>query len=397
MVYFYDTGVFIMAEQYIYLGTQDLRGKVWGGFSFSGGVWKIVQSGASSFKTGGRFDPTGPDGFSCTFNVAFATDADASTFLAYCAAHTHDAGIAFYPRTTDWYFLVWGIAVKQASIDVDSPTDYNWYQYQVTLFFYSPYTYQASATAWTVTAQNAPQSKAIANLGHYSGSFESLAVTCKRASSQNVHDLTFSNGTTTLTLFAGSCLAEEVWTLLGNDNLLTETFNLAAPSALTPFTYDAVVNVTPTYQTGKILIDDTNWAYFKLAGPNLSNLPLKMTADLSLDGGGATGLAYVEYSADGSVWVQALTQANFVSGLTVYYLPGTEFMTDIYVRFRNASGTAGVYLRIGWLRFDVTRKIQSGGVPLQPIGNSTATLDCNGSYSKSLTIAGSFRSIRHMV
>jgi hypothetical protein len=36
------------------------------------------------------------------------------------------------------------------------------------------------------------------------------------------------------------------------------------------------------------------------------------------------------------------------------------------VRFRNASGTNGVYLRLGALRFDVTRKIQSGGVPPSP-------------------------------
>jgi hypothetical protein len=89
--------------------------------------------------------------------------------------------------------------------------------------------------------------------------------------------------------------------------------------------------------------------------------------------------------------------ADFASGYAVYYLPGSEFMTDIYVRFRNASGTAGVYLRIGALRFDVTRKIQSSGVPLQPVGNSTAYLSCNASYSKSVNIAGTFRSIRHMV
>jgi hypothetical protein len=113
--------------------------------------------------------------------------------------------------------------------------------------------------------------------------------------------------------------------------------------------------------------------------------------------GGLAGLAYIDISPDANVWTNVKTQADFASGYAVYYLPGTEFMTDIYVRFRNASGTNGVYLRLGALRFDVTRKTQSGGVPLQPTGNSTAYLSCNASYSKSVDIAGTFRSIRHMV
>lgn len=386
-----------MTDQYIHLGTQDLTAKVWGGFVFSGGVWKIQQGGASSFKTGARFDPAGPDGFSCTFNVAFANDADASTFLAYCAANTHDAGITFYPRTANWYFLVWGITVKQAPIDVDGPMDYVYYQYQVTLFFYSPFTYQATPTLWAVTNGTAPQTKAITNSGHYAGSFESLAITCHRQNSKNVADLYYSVGSSSLYLFSGLCNVDEFWTLQGNDNLLIETYNLAPPTSVYPFLYDATVNVAPTYSASKILIQNCNYAYLKLPGPNQSNLPVKMTADLSLDAGGSAGLAYVEYSADGNVWLTALTQANFVTGYTVYYLPGTEFMTDIFVRFRNASGTNGVYLRIGALRFDVTRKIQSGGVPLHPIGSSTAYVSCNGSWSTYLDIAGSYRSIRHMV
>jgi len=213
-------GVCIMTDQYIHLGSLDLAGKVWGGFSFSGGVWKVKTDGASTFKTGGRFDPTGPDGFSCTFMVAFSTEQEASTFVAYCVANTHDAALAFYPRTSSWYFLVWGVALKQMPIDQDSPTDYNWYMYQVTLYFYSPFTYQATPDSWAVTNGTLNLTHAITNSGHYAAGFESLAVTCHRASSQNVHDLVFGNGTTNLTLFSGSCLVDELWTLLGNDNRL---------------------------------------------------------------------------------------------------------------------------------------------------------------------------------
>lgn len=144
---------------------------------------------------------------------------------------------------------------------------------------------------------------------------------------------------------------------------MIETYNLAPPTSVYPFLYDATVNVAPAYSASKILIQNGNWVYLKLPGPNQSNLPVKMTADLSLAAGGSSGLAYVEYSADGNVWLPALTQANFVTGYTVYYLPGTEFMTDIFVRFRNDSGTNGVYLRIGALRFDVTRKFKVEAYP----------------------------------
>ena len=112
-----------------------------------------------------------------------------------------------------------------------------------------------------------------------------------------------------------------------------------------------MVNVAPAHSSSKILINNGNYAYLRLAGPNLSNLPVMMTADLSLDAGGSAGLAYIDISPDGSVWTYVKTQADFASGYAVYYLPGSEFMTDIYVRFRNASGTNGIYLRIGEWRY----------------------------------------------
>ena len=373
-----------MTSPYYYLGSQNLSDDIYGDIDFSGGFWKVKQDGASSLVTGARKDT--PEGSYVKFMVCFATSAEASTFLAYCYTKSPEspdfdevagANIALYIRDSDWYYSVWGVVVKPISLN-KTPLDYLQYAYEVVCYLYSPYSEGAS-----VTIDGTPESL-VNTTGHMAGSVD-VSVTCGY-SGGHAEDVTVAIADSVSLVLCDHALSSEIWRLIGNENRLLETYEDTITSS-TIWDQDTVGD--GTFDTDHIELDDDEEAYYLLSGPNPARYPVKMTADLSLDAGGADDLAYVEISADGLSWEAVLDQDDFGSGSAVYYLAGTEFMTDIYVRFSCLSGTSGKYLNIGSIKFEVERWIESGAVPVVAAGaTKNLTISATGG---SLTIAGTFR------
>lgn len=381
-------------SMYCFLGTQDLRGKVYGGFKPSGGFWEVKQDGATSLGTGARLDT--PKGCYYTFDVIFSSEAQAAAFMLYCAGKQEDANINLYIRSANWYYKVWGVVVKPKPICQDSPMDYPYYMYEVICYLYSPYAYAASAQSWGAVNVSPPQDSAnLANSGHIGMVPESLTVTCGYASATHVTYLYLKNLTTLKYLYLCTyALTNEVWTLYGPDNVLAEYYLDAIDSA-TQFNQDTTRSGTITYLTSYILFQNAAYAIYRLAGPNPTRKPVRMTANLILDSGGATGKAYVEIaSSDSGPWTTVLDEDDFVTGVHEYVLQGTEYMTDIYVRLRNASGTTEKYLRLGSIAFYAERSIQTGSIPEVVAGN-TQTMTLNAASTESrITFSSTWRPAR---
>lgn len=381
-----------VAEQFIQLGDFDLTGKVYGGIRTAGGYWKIKQDGAGNLFTGARKDT--PEGASRAFRVVFDNERDAEQFLYYFADKEEDADLPFYYRFHDWHYRVWGVVIKDVPISEDSPVDYPYYIYDVACYLYSPFGYSREFTVWKLTNATLNQTLTLNNPeGHYPSCFESLAVTC-HYSGGHVQNLALAIDGVTLPI-CDYALSNEIWELLGNDYSLLETYEDLITSG-SKWGQDAVGS--GTYSGGAILLNNSQSAYFRLSGPNLSRYPVRMTADLSLDGGGATNKAYVEVSEDAVTWEVVLNQDDFENGVVEYVLEDTEYMGDIYVRFRCDSGTSGKYLRIGSVKFEVERWIEDGIIPTVPAKSSkVATLSCNASYSKLVDILGTFHQRRKFI
>lgn len=388
-------------SQYLYLGTQNLTDRIYGEIKQAGGAWKVKQEGIYSLTVAAVKDA--PEGTSISFSVAFDSADRASRFLAYCYQYSPDcptfdegagANIDLYIRAKDWRYKVWGVVVRPAGLN-KTPLDYILYTYDVTCYLYSPYSVARRAGAWLqASITSLPVTKSISNArGHLAGSFESLSITCKYAGSAHVKNLVHSIGSDAL-IMATEALTNEVWELLGNENKLLETYEDTITSG-TQWGQDWTGD--GAYDTGAMKLNDTESAYIRLSGPNPIRTPVVMTADLSLDSGGADGLAYVEISDDLVAWTTVLTQAEFVSGAVAYSLQGSEYMTDCYVRVRCASGTAGKYLRIGSVKFEVERWIEVGDVPqIEPGESATCTVDAT-TGSESIDIDGEFYERRMFV
>jgi hypothetical protein len=112
-----------------------------------------------------------------------------------------------------------------------------------------------------------------------------------------------------------------------------------------------------------------------------------MTADLSLDSGGATGEATVSISPDAITWTEVLDEDDFESGSTEYTLQGSEYLTDCYVKLLCTSGTSGKYLNVGSIKFECERWIEYGAPTVAANATATATLTGTGN----VTIDGQFR------
>jgi hypothetical protein len=237
-------------------------------------------------------------------------------------------------------------------------------------------------------------SPAIANTdGHYAASFESLAIVCYYDSGHVLGlTLAFADGLT-MTI-CDEALTSEIWTLLGYRKLLTEVYEDLITSG-TVWDQDTVGD--GTFDTDHEELDNGESAYYHLSGPHAINKPIKMTADLSLDSGGATGKAYVEISADAVSWQEVLDELDFSAGVAVYYLNGSEYLHDIYVRFRCDSGTAGKKLNIGSVKFEVERWIAEGILPTIAAGASKAATVDASTGSHSVMITGTFRPKRLLI
>lgn len=375
--------------QYIFLGDLDLRDAVYGPFKMTGFQWKIKQDGASSLWTGGRKDK--PDGSHISFSVCFDNEAEAHQMLQYLYPYTPDspafdedegAGIPLYIRTDQWYYDVWAVNIKPAEMG-KQPMDYIQYCYEVDCFLQSPYSHARYAQQWTATNQSLNETFTINNrLGHIPSSMESLEVTCLYNAAK-VATLALNYGGASQTL-ATATNYNEVWELIGNENRLLQTYE----DTITAGTIWAIDwNGDGTFDTDHIELDNGESAYIRLSGPNPLRYPVTMTADLSLDSGGATGEATVSISPDAITWTEVLDEDDFASGSAEYTLQGSEYLTDCYVKLLCTSGTSGKYLNVGSIKFECERWIEYGAPTVTANATATATLTGTGN----VTIDGQFR------
>ena len=385
-------------SMYCFLGTQDLRGCVYGGFTPSGGFWEVKQDGATSLRTGARLDSV--KGCYYNFDVVFSNERRAAAFMLYCAGKQSDADINLYIRSSKWYYKVWGVSVKPKPICKDGPMDYTQYVFEVTCYLYSPYAYSTAVRTWAGTNVAPPQTSAnLANSGHIGMSPENLKVTCPYTSSLHVTNLRLVNKTTSDYLYlCYYALSNEIWTLYGPNNRLVEQYSDTIASH-TQFDQDTTRSGTINYSGGAMCFQNAAYAYYLLSGPNRTRYPVKMTADLSLDSGGVTGKAYVEIASSTSgPWTVVLDEDDFETGSYEYVLSGTEYMTDVYVRIRNDSGTTGKYLRLGSISFYAERYVPPDEIPSIAPGKSEKMELHAHSAATLITFVSSWRLARlHMI
>ncbi len=376
-------------DMYNQLGTFDLTGKIYGEIKPTGGGWKVKQDNAITLFTGARKDS--PEGTSVSFSVCFKNEDEADQFLRYIAPYDpedpdfdEDVGvdIPLYYRSTDWNLHLWGIVAKPVALN-KTPMDFLQYCYDLVCYCYSPYSYARMPTTWALSGVTSlPVTAAIPNVeGHIASSFESLAITCTY-NAAHVKNLVFSltdsdSAVTSLTL-CDEALSDEIWELRGNENIILETYE-------DPIVSDVILyrDTTKSISAGGFYAP---WAcmalvageyfYYKLSGPNQVRKPVKMTAEIYLTT--ASDLITVDISSDGVAWTTVLTQADFGVQDFVereYVLPGTESMTDAYVRFMCTVGSP-VSVCLGSIKFEVERWVEYGVMPTVARGESaTASID----------------------
>ena len=193
-------------------------------------------------------------------------------------------------------------------------------------------------------------------------------------------------------ILATQCNSAETWELIGNQNKLLQTY-IDAITAGTQWGRDWTGS--GTFDTDHIELNNAQAAYIRLSGPHQINKPIKMTADLSLDSGGATGQASVQISPDTVQWTTVLDQDDFESGTAEYTLRGSEYMTNCYVRLVCTSGTSGKYMNIGSIKFEVERWIEDGAVPIVAAGaTKTMTVSATGG---AIAVTGTFTPRRKFI
>jgi hypothetical protein len=385
-------------ELYFFLGTFDLRGKVVGDTVFPGGSWRVKQDNAQSLRTGARLDT--PDGSSCKFKVLFTDEDEASDFLAYVADKLEDADIPLHVRSSDWCYDVWGVHPRPLNIP-GGVQNYLDYEYEVTCYLYSAYSHNRRPATWLQVCTSLPQVKSLSNRkGHYPASFESLQCTC-RYNSAHVENLSLAiaGSVPASIILVTKALTDEVWELLGNEDELIETYldplandtlweqDVQEPGAShweTPGTYHYVEGVV---RAGWVWLAAGDAPYYKLSGPHRSYEPVKLYTHLIQNGD-----CGIDISSDAIEWTEVLTDADFIysgaseaekGALLEFALPGTEGLTDIYVRFRCTTGA----MYIGSVKFEVKRWIELDKIPMVAAGaTAVATVDVGAGSSEHVDI-----------
>lgn len=384
-----------MTDQYQFLGDFDLRGHVYGEYKPGGFGLKIKQGGVKSRSLANNLD--GIEGAVQSFYVAFGYDEEelANQFLLYTAPYDPEdddfdadvgADINLYVRDPDWYYRVWGVVVTPEAIN-KQPMDYVQKCFKVDCYLYNKYCYHRTVQEWIATSQTLTETLSVNNLlGHVPVSFEELAVTCAYAGSAHVASLALNFGGASQAICTAAN-TNEVWTLYGNDDKLTQVYEdtIAAGTI-----WGQDWTGSGTFDTDHIELNNGQSAYIRLSGPNRLRIPVKMTADLSLDSGGATGEAKVYISEDATTWYEVLDQADFESGSAEYSLIGSDHMSDCYVKLYCNSGTSGKYLNVGSIKFECERWLEADGPKVAAGSTATATLTGTGTVS----IDGTFRSMR---
>ena len=382
-------------DQYQFLGSFDLRGHVYGEYKPDGFGLSVRQGGIKSQALTNTLDRiTGAVKY---FEVCFGTWEEelANQFLVYVSTLDQEnedfdseegADINLYIRDPDWYYRVWGVVVTPSPVN-RTPMDFTQRCYNVACYLYNKFSYHRTAQIWTATSQTLTETLAVSNLlGHIPVTFEELEITCAYVGVAHVASLALNFGGASQAI-ATAANTNEVWTLIGMEDRLLQSYS------------DSITNGTiwaqdwtgsGTFDTDHIELNNGESAYIRLSGPNRLRNPVTMTADLSLDSGGATGEATVLISEDAVTWYEVLDQDDFETGSTEYSLIGSDHMTDCYVKLLCTSGTNGKYLNVGSIAFDCERWLEYGGPKVAAGETATATLTGTGT----VTIDGTFRPMR---
>jgi len=285
--------------------------------------------------------------------------------------------IDLYLRTDDWHHRVWGVTVKAAPLNKEV-MDYMQFGYEVVCYLYSPYSDAATPQAIAQSGVDMDNSD-----GHMA-SAPDLEVICSYNSGRAAA-LTVAIEDGESLILATQANSAETWELIGNENKLLQTYEDPI-AAGTQWGRDWLGS--GTFDTDHIELNNGQSAYILLSGPHPTRKPIKMTADLSLDAGGATGEAYVQISSDGQAWETVLDQDDFVSGSYEYSIPEAMYKTNCYIRLYCVSGTSGKYLNIGSIKFEVERWIEYGAVPVVAAGATKAmTVSATGGV---IAVSGTF-------
>jgi hypothetical protein len=381
-----------MAIRYVKLGDFDLFDYLSKPIKFHGGNWDVSQEGIASLETGAY--QKSPKGTYADFEVTFYDELVAAQFRAYCVLNEKEVDLKFFTRDKAWYYRVWGVNLEHAD-PIPGPRGFLIWRYAVICYLHSPFALATLGTRWIAANASLPQTSAPMNnnMGHYEASIESLAITC-HYDSGHTKALTLTNQDGDAIILVTEALTNEVWELQGNAKKLSETYTDPITSS-TIWDQDTVGD--GTFDTDHIELDNAESAYYVLNSPHPVNGTIKMTADLSLDSGGATNEALVEISDDGEAWEEALNQDDLIAGSAEYTLEA-QYMTVVIVRFTCSSGTSGKYLNIGSIKFEAERWIEPGTIPVVDIGASkTFTLSCNEASGDLVSIDGTFRARRKLI
>lgn len=375
-----------LQRRFVRLGEFDLFEYLVTPITIDGGTWDISQESVATLYTSAYKKKA--KGTTAKFDLRFTDAIVAAKFRAFCVKHEQvsaDEILRLFNRDANWYYKVWGINLAEGKPQA-GPMGYRIFIYSVTCILFSPYAYSTWATKWLKSNSSLPQTSDLINNndGHYDGAIESLLLTCSAAS--HVTDLMLAQSDNEITI-TPEALAGEIWELRG-DNTLLETYEDDLQNS-TKYTQDATS--TGSYGSGNILLNNGQYAYYIFNSGHRIKDPITLTANLSLDSGGATGKAYVEISSDGISWTEALNQSQFKSGSSEYILQDTEYRSKLYIRFRCMSGTSGKYLRVSYIKVKILRWIEKDLMPCIAAGTSdTFTLTGDGQ----LSINGIFRARR---
>jgi len=228
--------------------------------------------------------------------------------------------------------------------------------------------YKYAPSSWTLQTRDIVFAD---NSGGHMASAPDLEVACSYNSGRAAN-VTVAIADSETLILATQANSAETWELRGNRTRIIQTYEDLVTDDVT-WLRDVASPATSHYTTGTpaigwIEVHAGEAPYFRLSGPHPAGKPAKLWAPII-----AGGECSIEVSPDAVAWTEVLSESDFHAVgdsdttkaiATEFSLQGTEYMTDIYVRFRCDTGN----MWIGSIKFEVERWIEYGAVPVVAAG-----------------------------